>query len=183
MSESHDVAPRERRYIWNDPTIVSSAFLGRTGMEAMQALLSGEIPDPPIVTTMAMRLVRVDDGVAVFSFTPQEWMCNPMGVIHGGILATVLDTALTCCVVTRLSAEKAATTTDLQVRYLRPIYAGGPEIFAEATALHVGSTFATADARATDASGKLYAHATTGLALIRPADFRARAATSSERYT
>ena len=144
------------------------------GIAALHALMNGEIPPPPIFATMGMRLTLVDDGVVRFVITPTEWMCNPMGVVHGGILATVLDTALTCCVFAKLPAGKACTTTDLQVRYVRPLRADGPEIVAEATAVHVGSTYATAQARATDAAGKLYAHATTGLAVITPADFRPR---------
>lgn len=164
----------ERRYLWNDPADVVGRFLGLSGLEAMQQLLAGKVPEPPIVTTMAMRLASVDDGSITFTFEPQAWMCNPMGLIHGGVLATLLDTALTCCVFTKLPAGKAATTTDLQVRYVRPLYAGGPQISVRGAAVHVGSTYATAEARAVDVSGKLYAHATTGLAIIKPGDFKPR---------
>jgi uncharacterized protein (TIGR00369 family) len=164
----------ERTYRWTDPAEVAQAFLGRSGLDALRGLLAGEIPPPPIAQTMGMRIVAVGDGTTSFAFSPQEWMCNPMGVIHGGILATVLDTVLTCCVFTKLPEGKACTTTDIQVRYLRPLRAGGPEIVVEGSAAHVGNTYATAEARAVDATGKLYAHATTGLLIIKPGDFAAR---------
>lgn len=164
----------ERAIRWADPAGISAAFLNLAGVDALGALMRGEIPPPPIFATMDMRLTFVGDGVVRFAITPGEWMCNPMGVVHGGVLAALLDTALTCCVFAKLPAGKACTTTDLQVRYVRPLRADGPEIVAEATAVHVGSTYATAQARATDAAGKLYAHATTGLAVILPANFQPR---------
>lgn len=164
----------ERTMRWADPAEVSAAFLALSGSEALEALMRGEIPTPPIFASLGMRLTFVGDGVVRFALAPEEWMCNPMGVVHGSILAGLLDTALTCCVFTKLPAGKACTTTDLHVRYLRPLRGDGPEIVAEGTAVHVGRTFATAEARATDAAGKLYAHATTGLAVISPADFKPR---------
>ncbi len=164
----------ERMMRWADPAEVSTAFLALSGIGALNALARGEIPTPPIFESLGMRLTYVGDGVVRFALTPDEWMCNPMGVVHGSILAGLLDTALTCCVFTKLPAGKACTTTDLHVRYVRPLRADGPEVVAEGTAVHVGRTFATAEARATDAAGKLYAHGTTGLAVISPADFKPR---------
>jgi uncharacterized protein (TIGR00369 family) len=105
---------------------------------------------------------------------PRDYMSNPLGFLHGGALATLLDTVLTTCVFTKLPAGRSCTTTDLQIQFIRPVVPGGPEVIAEGRVVHLGSTRATSQAQAFDAAGKIYATATAGMAVLDIADLRPR---------
>ena len=99
---------------------------------------------------------------------PAEWMYNPIGSVHGGIAATILDSCMGCAVHTTLDAGVGYTTTDLQVRYLRPMSAQGGRVLAEGTVVHAGRRIATAEGRIwAEGDGTLIAHGTTGCAILR----------------
>jgi uncharacterized protein (TIGR00369 family) len=131
------------------------------GLSIMQAMLAGRFPYPPITETLDFFLVEVDRGRAVFQGTPQTMHLNPMGTVHGGWYATLLDSAVGCAVQTMLAPGQAYTTAELSVKLVRGARLDGGPLRAIGTVLHCGRQLATAEGKIVDADGKLYAHATT----------------------
>ena len=138
---------------------------GKTGLEMMQAMLRGEIPYAAIAKTLDFLIVEVDAGRAVFQGAPGPQHLNPLGGIHGGWYATLLDSALGCAVHTLLPAGRAYTTAELSVNLVRAIPIGkdskAPRVRAEGKVIHCGRQLATAEARIVGPDGTLYAHGTT----------------------
>lgn len=134
---------------------------GRSGLELMQAMLAGELPYPPIADTLDFALIEVAHGKAVFQGTPQRRHYNPMGTVHGGWFATLLDSALGCAVHTTLPAGMAYTTAELGVNIVRAAREDTGPLRAIGQVVHSGRQMATAEARIVGPDGKLYAHATT----------------------
>jgi uncharacterized protein (TIGR00369 family) len=124
-------------------------------------MLRGGLPSAPIGRTLDFVLVEVADGKAVFQGTPGPAHLNPVGSIHGGWYATLLDSALGCAVATRLPAGRAYTTAELSVNLVRAIGPKVQRVRAEGEVLHCGRQLATAQARLVGPDGTLYAHATT----------------------
>jgi uncharacterized protein (TIGR00369 family) len=135
--------------------------IGKTGMEVMQAMLRGELPYPPIAKTLDFSLLEVSPGRAVFQGTPGPLHLNPMGTIHGGWYATLLDSALGCAINTMLPAGSGYTTAELSVNLVRAIGSKAPRVRAEGKVIHCGRQLATAEARLYGPDGTIYAHGTT----------------------
>jgi len=164
---SPEATERSRTFTWTDPLASAQAVLGRSGLEAMRAIAAGEIPPPPIARLLGMELVEVEHGRAVFALTPAEWMYNPIGSVHGGIAATILDSALGCSVHTTLDAGVGYASTDLQVRFVRGMSATTGRVICDSRVVHAGRRMATAEATlVSEADGKLIAHGTTGCMII-----------------
>lgn len=155
---------RTRTFGWEDPaTLVEAAGDGRTGLDFIRAMASGELPPPPIGAMLGFEIVTADAGRVVFALEPAEWMFNPIGGVHGGIAATLLDSCMGCAVQTVLPAGAGYTTGDLHVRYLRGMRADTGRVLAEGTVIHQGRRHATAEGRITvEATDKLVATGTTG---------------------
>lgn len=134
---------------------------GKTGLEVMQAMLRGEVPYPPIAQTLNFQLLEVDAGRALFQGTPGPAHLNPMGTIHGGWYATLLDSALGCAVHTMMPMGRGYTTAELSVNLVKAIGKNAPRVRAEGKVIHCGRQLATAEARLYGPDGALYAHATT----------------------
>lgn len=134
---------------------------GKTGLEAMQAMLRAEIPYAAIAQTLDFVLMEVGPGRAVFQGTPLERHLNPLGTVHGGWAATLLDSALGCSVHTMMPSGRAYTTAELSVNYVRAVTPQVPRVRAEGKVIHCGRQLATAEARLFGPDGTLYAHATT----------------------
>ncbi len=159
---------RTRTFSWQDPMASATLARERSGMEVLQAVIDGTLPPPPIAELLGMTLVEVQAGRAVFAVQPAEWMYNPIGSVHGGIAATLLDSCMGCAIHSTLPAGVAYTTSDLQIRYSRGMTVDTGRVIAEGTVVHGGRRLATAEGRLTvEATGKLIAHATTGCILIR----------------
>ncbi|QTD46498.1 PaaI family thioesterase [Ottowia testudinis] len=135
--------------------------IGMSGLELMQAMLSGEAPYAPIAKTLDFMLVEVDKGRAVFQGTPGPRLFNPMGTVHGGWFATLLDSALGCAVHTMMPPGRGYTTAELGVNLVKAITPKVPRVRAEGQVIHCGRQLATAEARLVGPDGTLYAHATT----------------------
>ncbi|MFJ9641725.1 PaaI family thioesterase [Streptomyces sp. NPDC004244] len=160
---------RTRTHSWQPRPAMTPEILGMTGLEILEAALKGALPAASIMSTLGFRLTEVGEGLAVFEGDPGEHLLNPMGTVHGGFLATLLDSALGSSVMTRLPAGAAYTTVQLGVHMIRPVLPDTPTLRCEGRALHVGRTTATAEARVVGAlDGKLYAHGTTTCAVLRP---------------
>jgi uncharacterized protein (TIGR00369 family) len=161
-------ASRTRIVNWEDPAEAverGKTLSGRAYLEAMQV---GELPPPPVAVLIGMRMIEVSEGRAVFTIEPAEYHYNPLGTVHGGVTATLLDTALGCAVQSMLPPETGYTTIELKVNYLRPLTVKTGTVYGEGKIIHMGQRIATAEARLTDAAGKLYAHATTTCIIFRP---------------
>lgn len=162
-------AARTRTFEWEDPLQAARSAAGMSGLELMRAIADGSLPPPPVAQMLGMRILEAEDGRALFGLEPQEWMYNPIGSVHGGIAATILDSCMGCAVHTTLPEGIGYTTADLQVRYTRSMRAGEGLVLAEGTVVHRGSRTATAEGRlflAADGS-TLFAHASTGCVILR----------------
>jgi uncharacterized protein (TIGR00369 family) len=134
---------------------------GLTGLQMMQAMLHGHIPYAAIAQTLDFTIIEVSEGRAVFQGTPGPAHLNPMGTIHGGWYATLLDSALGCAVHTMMSAGHGYTTAELGVNLVRAIGPKVTRVRAEGKVIHCGRQLATAEGRIVGPDGTLYAHATT----------------------
>jgi uncharacterized protein (TIGR00369 family) len=134
---------------------------GKTGMEVMQAMLAGELPYPHIAETLDFSLIEVEPGKAVFQGTPQLKHYNPLGTVHGGWYATLLDSAVGCAVHTMMPVGRAYTTAELSINIVRAASHKTGPLRAIGTVIHCGRQLATAEGRIVGPDGKLYAHATT----------------------
>jgi uncharacterized protein (TIGR00369 family) len=134
---------------------------GLSGLEMLRAMLAGKLPAPPIARTLDFLLLEADDGRALFQGTPGPAFLNPMGGIHGGWYATLLDSAMGCAVHSKMPPGRGYTTAELSINIVRAIGAKAPRVRAEGKVLHAGRQLATAEGRLYGPDGTLYAHATT----------------------
>lgn len=156
-----DPSDRTRIIQWADPTNALQIAQTMSGLDYLRAIASGELPPPPIAVLLNMSLVEVGPGRAVFAVQPSEYHYNPVGSVHGGLAATLCDSAMACAIHSTLPIGNAYTTVELHVNYIRPITAQTTLLRCIGQTIHVGRRIATAEARLLDASDKLYAHATT----------------------
>lgn len=160
---------RTRTFSWEDP--LASAERGRelSGIEYMRKVASGEFPSAPIARLLDMKFEVIGEGHVIFRLTPAEWMYNPIGTVHGGVAATILDSCMGCAVHTTLPAGTGYSTTDLQVRYLGAMSAETGLVLAEGKVVHLGGRVATAEGRLyTQSDERLLASGTTGCLVMRP---------------
>ncbi len=160
---------RVRTFEWQDPVAALELGAGLSGLEVMRAISDGSIPPPPLARLIDTAVVEVEEGRAVFALEPAEWMYNPIGSVHGGIAATILDSCMGCAVHTTLPAGVGYATTDLQVRYLRSMRAGEGRVLAEGRVVHAGRRTATAEGRLflEGDESVLFAHGSTGCTILR----------------
>jgi len=161
------VATRHRAYDWEDPA-VSAAAAGMDGLSFLRALAEGTVPPPPITATMGFTLRSVERGHVVFELEPGEHLYNPIGLIHGGALATLLDSAAGCAVHSTLPVGSGFASLDLSVKFLRPVRADTPRLTCEGTVIQAGSRTALAEARLYGEGERLYAHATSTCMIFGP---------------
>lgn len=152
---------RTREYHWTDPIALAEAGRDLSGIDFMRAVAAGELPPSPIAQTLGFTLTEVGEGTVVFVAEPGEHLYNPIGVVHGGVTATLLDSAAACAVHTTLPAGTAYTSLDLSLRYLRPVRADTGPVRAIGRVLNRGRRTALAEAELRDAADRLLAHATS----------------------
>jgi uncharacterized protein (TIGR00369 family) len=139
-----------------------------SGLEVMQLIAAGELPPPPIATLLGMDIEEIGDGFATFVLEPDARMLNPIGSVHGGIAATLLDSCMGCAVHTTLPAGCGYTTAQLNLHYLRSMQPGMGRVRALGTVLHRGRKQVTAEAKLLDSGGRLLAHGTTTCLVLGP---------------
>jgi len=167
MSNNQSESERTVTVRWEDPRKLGEAARGLTGMEFLQKIVAGELPPPPIAALLKFELVELSEGRAIFAVEPKEYHYNPIGVVHGGLAATLLDSAMGCAVHSTLPAGSGYTTLEIKVNFVRPITSDTGRVRAEAKLIHLGGRTATAEGRVIDEAGKLYAHATTTCMILR----------------
>jgi uncharacterized protein (TIGR00369 family) len=159
FAERSPETTRTRTLTWQDPLPAAAAGAELSGIEYMLAILDGKIPPPPIAVTLRMAVVDVGDGEVIFEGLPGEEHFNPIGVVHGGYAATLLDSAMGCAVHTTLPAGVGYTTLTLETKFVRPIGRDTGVVRAEGRVVHRGRRQATSEGRLVAAeSGKLLAH-------------------------
>jgi uncharacterized protein (TIGR00369 family) len=146
---------------WQDPQALAEAGRAMSGIEFLRAIRDGRLPAPPIAELLDFRLVEVEPGHAVFECLPGEQHYNPIGVVHGGLAMTLLDSAMGCAVQTHMPAGGGYTTLEAKTNLVRVVTAKTGTLRAIGKLVNLGSRVATAEGRLFDAAGKLYAHATT----------------------
>jgi uncharacterized protein (TIGR00369 family) len=159
---------RERTIAWQDPMPTAAAARQLSGLELLHGMRDGKFPAPPIMATLGYDMVEISEGRAVFSIVPAEFHYNPIGVVHGGVSATLLDTAMACAVHSALPAGSGYTTLEFKVNFVRGVTTRTGRVMAEGTLVHLGNRMATAEGRLLGEDGTLYAHATTTCLIFGP---------------
>ncbi|MGF1605925.1 MAG: PaaI family thioesterase [Rhodothalassiaceae bacterium] len=157
---------QERRYTWQDPAAIAAKARQLSGQAFFDQMISTG-SRPPIADTFDFDLIGVEDGVLHWRGRPGPWAMNPIGTVHGGYAATILDSAMGCAVHLSLDQGEAYTTVDLSVKYLRPLMPD-TQISATGRLVHRGRSLAVAEAELFDHRGKRAAHATTSCMIFRP---------------
>lgn len=152
---------RERLLTWDDPLALTERVRGLAGLDVLERVVRGDLPQWPMTRLMGIALVAVAPREAIVEGRPEEWHYNPAGVVHGGFAATILDTAVGCAIFTTMDAGHTYTTIELKVNYLRPVTVATGTVRATGTVLHRGRRTAMAEGRLEDGTGRLLAHATT----------------------
>jgi uncharacterized protein (TIGR00369 family) len=152
---------RERSFTWSDPQLTAEAGRTMAGLDLMRALRDGSVPRPPVTDLVGISLAEVDAGRVVMNLTPAEYHYNPLGTMHGGILATLLDSVMGCAVHTTLPKGRGYTSLEIKVNYVRAVTNASGELTAEGKIVHGGNRSAVAEARVIDAKGRLCATAST----------------------
>lgn len=160
-------AERSRSYEWSDPAEVAGTVLALDGRAAIQAFVD-ESAVPPIGRTLDFAITDVGEGMAEVRMVPQEFHFNPIGSVHGGIAATLLDTVTGCAVHSRLPQGTGYTTLSLTINYIRGMDVDTGEVRATGTVTSMGRRVATASGRIEDASGRTIATATATLLILGP---------------
>lgn len=161
------MSTRTRTFTWDDPLEMAATIAELSGLERMRQVIAGRIPAPPIARLMNIRLVEADEGLAVFEGVPEEYHYNPIGMVHGGFAATVLDSAMGCAVHTTLPAGVGYTTLELKLNFLKPLKSTTGLVRGIGTVIHAGRSTALAEGRLVSADGTLFAHATTTCLIFR----------------
>ena len=159
---------RRRTYEWADPARSAAAARELDGISFFRELIAGRLPPPPIAATLGFGWLSVEPGTVVFEITPAEYHYNPIGSVHGGVYATLCDSACGCTVHSMLPAGAHYTSLDLSVRFIRQITFRTGRMLCAGTVEHLGSRTALATARLTDSAGKLYAQAASSCMIFRP---------------
>jgi uncharacterized protein (TIGR00369 family) len=157
----HDEEAAVRRRLREPGVARSEQVAGKSGLEVFQAIFDGELPTPPMGATLDFVPIRIERGLAVFQGRPGRAHYNPMGTVHGGWFATLLDSCVGCAIHSALPAGSAYATLELKLNLIRALTDKVALVRAEGRIIHLGRSTATAEGRLVDHAGTLYAHATT----------------------
>lgn len=156
----------ERCYTFADPTALAAIAPQTSGLEFLQRMAKGELPQSALSSTLDFELIEAEDGAVRLVARPAAYQGNAIGTVHGGVIASWLDTAMGYAIQTRLDAGASLTTLDIQVRYTRAVAITAAPLTIIGTADHVGRRTATAAAEVRDTDGRRYATATTSCLIL-----------------
>jgi uncharacterized protein (TIGR00369 family) len=159
--------PRSKTIEWYDPLAAAAAGRELSGLDYLRAIAAREIPGAPIAAHFGFRPTEVEEGRVVFACTPDESAYNPIGVVHGGLVCTLLDSVLGCAVHSTLPVGVGYTSIEITVSYLRAVTAASGVLIGEGRVTKPGRRVAFCEGTVTDAAGKLVATA-TGSCLVFP---------------
>ena len=155
--------PRRRTVTWHDPAVTAAGAAARSGLETMQAIRDGELPPPPIAELLRMDVVALEAGRVEFRCAVDESVYNPIGVVHGGLVCTLLDTVAGCAVHTTLPRGVGYTSIEIKVNYLRAVHAASGPLLAVGRVVKPGTRIAFAEGEVRDAAGRTVATASSSL--------------------
>jgi len=151
---------------WWAPESLRPHLVGLSGLDYVHGIIDGRFPPPPIASTLGLRLSTASPGEAVFHCTPDESLLNPIGLVHGGVLCTLLDSAMGVAVQTQLEAGVAYASIEMSVSFLRPLPTDGSEVEVRGRALKIGRKVAFAEGHAYDSQGRLLGHGTQSMSRV-----------------
>ena len=160
------MSERTRTHSWDDPHVLRDAMAEKSGLELMQAMARGDLPGPPIASTLGFHLVEAEYGHAVFECEPAEYHYNPIGTVHAGLAMTLLDSAMGLAFVTTLAAPTPWTTLEVKSNFTRALTADTGTIRCIGSVIHAGRRVATTEARIEDPEGRLCAHGTSTILVL-----------------
>jgi uncharacterized protein (TIGR00369 family) len=155
------MAERSLTVTWQDPTELAGKARSASGLEFLRGIVAGELPTAPIQELLGFSLDEADEGRVVFSMEPGEQHYNPIGSVHGGVAATLLDSAMGAAVHSTLPEGTGYVTLEVKFNLVRPITAATGRVVAEGRVIHSGKTVATVEASLRSADGALLAHGTS----------------------
>ena len=158
---------RQREFSWSDPVELARQAGQLSGIEMFQRMIQGEIDGPPIAHTLGFRMKSAAKGRVVFSMRPQEFHYNPIGSMHGGVISTLLDSAMGCAVHSTLKAGTAYTSLEIKVNFIRPITTSTGPIECEGVQISGGRSTAIAEGRIRDGRGRILAYGSTTCMIFR----------------
>jgi uncharacterized protein (TIGR00369 family) len=160
---------RTRSFSWSDPREIAAQARRLPGAEFLRSIAGRGRPQAaPVAECLGFELTLAEPGRVVFELEPAEFHYNPIGSVHGGVLATLCDSAAGAAVHSTLAEGEGYTTLELKVSFLRPVSADSGRVRCEGTVISRGGRVATSEARLTDAAGKLCAHATSTCLILDP---------------
>jgi uncharacterized protein (TIGR00369 family) len=154
---------RSRTVTWHDPMITAAGARERTGLETLEAIRDGVLPPAPIGKLVQMGITALEEGRVEFTCELDESVYNPIGVVHGGLVCTLLDTVAGCAVHTTLPAGVAYTSIELKVNYLRAVHSGSGPLTAIGRVVKPGRRVAFAEGEVLDSAGRTVATASSSL--------------------
>jgi uncharacterized protein (TIGR00369 family) len=157
---------RSRTITWEDPRIGARDARNVSGLDYLTAIRDRIGPPPPVAELLGYRLIEVAHGLAVFELQPAEYHYNPFATVHGGIISTLLDSAMTAAVMSTLGIGTACSTVEIKVNFIRPVTDRTGPLRCEARPIHVGKRLATVNGWLRDAGGELYAHGVSTCSLF-----------------
>jgi uncharacterized protein (TIGR00369 family) len=149
-----------------EPRAAAAQLVGISGVEYLEGIRDGHYPPPPIASLFALELFEVSAGQVAFRCVPDESMLNPLGLVHGGVLCTLMDSAMGMAVQSLKPVGEGYASIELKVSFLRPLPFDGSAVEVRGNALRVGRRVAFAEAHAYGADGELSGHATSSLAAV-----------------
>jgi uncharacterized protein (TIGR00369 family) len=155
--------PRSRSVTWYDPMVTAAGGRVRSGLETLEAMRDGVLPPPPIAALVQMDIVAVEEGRVEFGCTVDESLYNPIGVVHGGLVCTLLDTVAGCAVHSTLPLGVGYTSIELKVTYLRAVTQASGRLTAVGTVVKPGRRVAFAEGQVLDEAGRVVATASSSL--------------------
>ena len=157
----HSAETRKRTFTWEDPMIGAGKAMTMNGLDYLKEIEAGIIPPPPIGLLMDFSICSIKPGEVIFDVTPSEFHYNPIGMVHGGLYATIMDSTMGSAIQTTLPAGSGYSTIDLQITYIKSARIETGTLTCVGKVIHSGRKIATGYAEVRDSKGVLYAHATT----------------------
>jgi uncharacterized protein (TIGR00369 family) len=171
----HDpAAVRSRTVTWQNPALGLVCARDMSGLDWLNEMFQGRLPRPPLNNLLGVDEGGAEPGRVWMGFPAGEHLYNPMCTVHGGVLSTVLDSAMGCAVQSTLGPGESYTTIDLHVTFVRAVTAASGRLRCEGEVVHAGRRLATAQARLLDAQGRLCAHAVSSCMIRRAGDANGR---------
>ncbi len=159
---------RQRAYSWEDQEATRLASITQDGLSVLHAIGAGTLPLPPAVRTLGIEPVEAESGRVSFMLELGEFHLNPFGIVHGGVLAAILDTAMGCAVHSLLPPAVGYVTGELNVRFLRPVLLTAGPLACTGEVVHQGRSTMVATGRVLDADERIVAIAGATCLVRRP---------------